>query len=69
MDGQSVSTGVAFSIVVDGQRPDIFAPATVLDGKIGVMVQDLVPGNWRVFAKVTANPETPVIDCGYFTVT
>lgn len=69
VDGVAVTTGVTFAIVPDGTRPTIFTAATTLGGKIGVMVSGFTPGNFRVFAKVASSPETPVIDCGIFTVT
>ena len=69
VDGAVVTTGVTFCVVPDQARPVTFITATSLSGKIGVMVTGLAPGNWRVFAKVASSPETPVIDCGLFTVT
>ena len=75
VDGAPVTTGVAFSVVAedalfpDGTRPGAFTAATTLSGRIGVMVAGLAPGTYRVFAQVTSSPETPVIDCGVFTVT
>ena len=69
VDGTVVTTGVTFCVVPDGARPVTFIAATTLSGKIGVMVTGLTPGNYRVFAQVASSPETPVIDCGLFTVT
>jgi hypothetical protein len=64
-----VTTGVTFSVVPDGLRPAVFTAPTVLGGQIGVMVGGYQPGVYRVYAKVAANPETPVLKAGYFTVT
>lgn len=70
LDGVALTSGLAFAIVPDGSRPETFSPATVMDGKAGVMVAGLAAGTYRIFAQVTADPdEVPVIDCGYFYVT
>ena len=68
-DGIAVTTGLSFAIVTDGQRPTTFTAATSLDGAIGVMVSGLAAGTYRIFARLDASPEIPVIDCGYFYVT
>ena len=69
VDGVAVTTGVKFAVVTDGARPTTWTDAVTLSGRIGVMVQGLATGNWRVFAQVTSSPEVPVIDCGAFVVT
>lgn len=68
-DGIAVTTGLAFAIVTDGQRPTTFTTAAVVDGSIGVMITGLAAGTYRIFAQLTASPEIPVIDCGYFYIT
>jgi hypothetical protein len=68
-DGSTVSTGVSFSIVPDGERPEEFTAAMTMFGKTGCMVSGLDRGTYRIFAKIADSPETPVIDCGYFYVT
>jgi hypothetical protein len=69
VDGASVTTNVTFCLAPDGVRPVTFtAPATVA-GKIGVLVTGLTPGAYRVWAKITSNPETPILNCGYITIT
>ena len=69
VDGQPVTAGVTFCIAPQSARPTEFAAPVTLGGKIGVMIQGLTPGGYRIWAKVTSNPETPVINCGYITVT
>ena len=69
VDGAAVTTGVTFAVVTLGTRPTTFVAPTTLGGKIGVMVGGYAAGYWQVFAKVVSSPETPVIDCGYFSVT
>ena len=64
-----VTTGVTFCDVPSGARPVTFAPAVTLSGQIGVMVQGYGPGTRDIYAKVTANPETPVILAGSYTIT
>lgn len=68
VDGVAVTTGVTFAVVPYGDRPVTFVAPTTLGGKIGVMVSGLGVGVYRVWAQVTSAPETPVIDCGTFTV-
>ena len=68
-DGITVTSGLSFAVVTDGARPSTFTPATVLDGKAGVLLTGLAVGTYRIFAQLTADPEVPVIDCGYFYIT
>ncbi len=69
VDSVAVTTGVQFALVTDGARPSAWVDPTPLSGKIGVMLTGLTPGNYRIWAKVTSAPETPVIDCGYVQIT
>jgi hypothetical protein len=69
VDGEPVTEGVEFCVTPDGERPDTWKAPTTLDAKIGVMVQGLAVGNYRVWAKILSNPEIPVVECGYFRVT
>lgn len=60
---------VELAVARDEARPDTWAAPTVLaGGKYGVLVSDLTSGVWTVYARVSANPETPVIPCGKFAV-
>ena len=68
-DGVSVTSGLSFAVVIDGARPTTFTAAATLEGRVGVMLSGLAAGTYRVFARLDASPETPVIDCGYFYVT
>jgi len=68
-NGLTITTGVKFSDVPDGSRPTTWVTPTTLNGAIGVMVAGYPAGRRRIFAQVTANPETPVIDCGVYMVT
>jgi len=69
LNGLLVLTGVTFADVPDGTRPVSWVAAVSLNGQIGVTVAGYAAGRRRVFAKVVANPEAPVIDCGVYTVT
>lgn len=69
LNGVVTTTGVSFAIVADGSRPSVWTAATVLSSATYALVSGLTPGVWRVWAKVSAAPETPVIECGYITVT
>jgi hypothetical protein len=53
-----VSTGITVAVVASGARPADRAAPTTLAGKIGVVVTDLAPRVWDVYAKVTSTPET-----------
>lgn len=65
-DGSVVTDDLSFAVVRDGTRPVTFAPATIVGQETGVMVSGLAPGAYRIYARLVAGPETPVIDCGYF---
>lgn len=67
--GVEVLTGVTIAVVPSGARPTQFDTPTTLAGKIGVMITDLTPGDYIVFAKVASSPESPVVDCGALRVT
>jgi hypothetical protein len=69
VDGTPVTSGVTFCLAPDGTRPVTFTTPAAVNGKIGVLVTGLTPGAYRIWAKVTANPETPVLNCGYITIT
>jgi hypothetical protein len=54
---------VELAIVAYPLRPeeDQWVAPVSLDGAIGVMVEGLDPGQYEVWVRVTANPETPVL--------
>lgn len=65
-DGVVVTTGLSFAIVPDGRRPVTFLPAVIIGNDAGVMITGLAAGTYHIYAQLSAGPETPVIDCGYF---
>lgn len=72
VDGVAVTQGVEFSVVprtAGKPRPDTWTQAQVLDGKTGFLILPGQPGATQVWARVTSNPEIPVIDCGTITRT
>jgi len=69
VDDVVVTTGVTFALFANGTRPTTWDAPTIEDGRIGVMLTGLTPGLYRIFAKVASSPETPVIDCGYVSIT
>lgn len=69
VDGTPVTSGVTFCVAPDGTRPATFTAPTTVAGKIGVLITGYQPGVYRVWAKVTSNPEIPVLNCGYITIT
>jgi hypothetical protein len=64
VDGVTPAPGdVEFAIVAYPGRPetaDWVAPV-VIDDQMGVMVEDLEVGQYEVWVRVSANPETPVL--------
>lgn len=69
VNGVVVTTGIEYAVTTDGARPLVWNIPTILDGKTGFMVQGQPPGTYTVWARVTANPETVVINCGQYVVT
>jgi hypothetical protein len=69
LNGTVTTTNVSFAVVPDGTRPTTWTAATVLDNATYVLISGLSQGIYYVYAKVVAAPETPVINCGYITVT
>jgi hypothetical protein len=69
VDGVAVTDGVTFCIAPQSERPALFTAPATLAGNIGVMIQDLQPGGYRIWARVESNPEQPVINCGYISIT
>jgi len=66
--GVEVLTDVTLCVVASGTRPTEFVAPATLNGKIGVLITGLAPAYYAVWAKVTSDPEIPVIDCGSFRV-
>jgi hypothetical protein len=69
VDGVRVTAGVELTVTTGKDRPSDWVAPTLLGGKIGIMTGGRVPDIYRVWAKVTDSPETPVIDCGTFAIT
>ena len=69
VDGTPVTTGVMFSITRLHERPTVWVEPIILEDRIGVMTQHQTPGTYLVWAKVSDDPETPVILCGAYVVT
>lgn len=69
VDGEQV-TDYQVQLAPYNERPGSeWAAPVQADGKRGVMVTGLQPGMYRIWAKVSDNPETPVVDCGLVLVT
>lgn len=69
VNGVVTTTGVDFAVVADGARPSAWSAAVVLNSATYVLITGLSAGQYRIWARVSAAPETPVIECGYITVT
>lgn len=63
VDGQP-NTTFHVSLVPYGQRPGAWSPNMELDGKHGILVENLEPGEYWIYTKVEDNPETPVLLAG-----
>lgn len=69
INGVSTTVGVKFQITILGARPiGVWLDPITVGGKIGVMIDQLAPGKWTIWAQVTSNPEIVVEDCGFFLV-
>ena len=68
LDGNAITTNVEFAITNMTARPSNWVAATTLQNQIGVMVENLSVGTYKVWARITDSPEIPVIDCGSFAV-
>jgi len=72
VDGVEVTTGVEVAVIPPSTRPILtdWVPATVLTtGRLAILIQDLAPGVWNVWARVTTEDELAVVYCGNFKVT
>jgi hypothetical protein len=66
--GSPVTTGVAFSVVPNGQPPATWTPAVLVNNQTCWLLSGLTPGLYRKWGQVTAGTETAVVDCGTLTV-
>lgn len=58
----------SYAIVPDGNRPTTWTVSDTRNGFTGTSISGLGKGVWHAYAKVTSSPDTPVIDCGTFTL-
>lgn len=65
-DGILKVTDIEYSIVGENERPGVYAAAATLAGATGFLVGTYTEGTYRVWARITDSPETPVLDCGIF---
>lgn len=64
LDGVVTTTDVQLAVVPNGTRPTVWTAAVLDDGRTGFTMPALVPGTYRVFAKIGAVVE----DCGTFQI-
>lgn len=67
--GAAVITDVETAITLGAARPTTWTDAVVVADKTYALISGLRIGTWTVWARVTAAPEAPVIDCGRITIT
>lgn len=70
LDGTARTAGVELAIIPDDatSRPTAWSAPTVRGTKIGIMIQDLAPGSYRVFARITDAGDQLVRNVGAFIV-
>jgi hypothetical protein len=70
----AVTTNIEYSVVPYANiqvkpRPDVWVPAVVVDNEPKwLLTPQATPGKLQVWARVTDQPEIPVIDCGYISI-
>ena len=67
--GVPVTSGVKLSIAPIDQRPTLWEDPAVDGDLVGVMIDHLDPGHYKVWAQVSQPPETPALECGIFVIT
>lgn len=70
LDGTVQTVNVSYSIVTESQnaRPTTWTAAEVADGRTHARISGMTPGFYRLFVRVSAGTETPVVDCGLFQI-
>jgi hypothetical protein len=69
VDGAAFDGGFEVCVKPYADRPSGWAAAVVVDDVRGVMLTGMTRGVYRVWARVSDVPETPVIDCGFIEIT
>lgn len=67
--GTPVTSGVKLAVSKLGERPESWTDPTVEGDKLGVMIDQLEPGYYKMWAQASVPPEAPVMECGIFLVT
>lgn len=65
----SVFDAVEYALTTGVSRPTDWKPTEELGGKTGFMLRGLSPGTYKVWVRVTAPSEYPVLFCGTVTLT
>lgn len=70
LDGTARTTGVELTVIPDDAttRPTNWIPPVVRGEKIGIMIENLEPGSYRVFARITDAGDQLVRSVGAFIV-
>lgn len=69
LDGKPVNQGIELATTQGSARPTVWAPATVLDGKAGLVIDGLPVGEHIVWVRVSSAPEAPVLRCARIRIT
>lgn len=70
LDDEPQTVDVDYSIVDEttGARPATWTPAEVVNSKTHARIDGMAAGVYRLYARVAAGTETPVVDCGVFEI-
>lgn len=67
--GAPITAGVEYALLpVGSTAAKTWTAAVIRDGKTGAIINGLAVGFYEVSARITAPPDTVVVDCGTFEV-
>ncbi len=70
VDGVATTAGVTLALTTDRARPTTWSAPTVIGPASGWLLDGtLTPGLYRLWARVSSAPETPVVEVGTITIT
>lgn len=67
--GAPVTSGIKLAITPLDERPSGWTEPSVEGDLVGIMIDHLEPGYYKVWAQVSEPPEAPALECGVFLIT
>lgn len=68
--GAVITTGIEYAVTSErGARPTVWTAPTILENKTGIIIDQYVPGDYVLWARITSSPEKPVLTVGQFRIT